>query len=94
MQSLTRPQSYGDVMNMTDEDKQAIERFACAGGTGRDFTERRAAAVDAHRRYLHTKRHDWNLHMKFMSEVDTPCPDYGLRAMYRADLRKMAEDKS
>lgn len=68
---------------MTDDDKRAIEKFAQHGGSGLV----RQDAINAHRRYLRdTKKRDWNIHMKFMSEIDTPCPDYSLRAMYRKQL--------
>lgn len=71
-------------MNMADDDMKAIEKYAVARKPADDL---RAAAITAHRRYLRdTKRYDWNIHMKFMSEVDSPCPDYTLRAMYRKQL--------
>lgn len=73
---------------MTDEDKKAIERFARAHANNPRHGELREAAIEAHRRYLgeRSRHREWNLHMKFMSEVDTPVPDYALRAMYRKQL--------
>ena len=70
---------------MTDEDKAAIELYA---RTGARHDEIRARAIKAFRCYLLSSgpKAEWNLHMKFMSEVDTPCPDYSLRAMYRKQL--------
>ena len=77
---------------MTDEDRLAIERYARAHYTNPRIEEMRQAAVDAHRRNLRTpsERSNWNIHMRFMSEVDTPCPDYVLRASLRKQLLERA----
>lgn len=32
---------------------------------------------------------DSNVYVRFMSEMDNPCPDYGLRAMYREQIVKI-----
>ena len=77
---------------MTDEDKKAIERYARAHYTNPRIEEMRQAAIEAHRRNLRdpksgeNPREGWNSHMRFMSEVDTPVPDYVLRATYRKQL--------
>ena len=69
---------------MTDEDKQTIEVYA---RTGARHDEIRARAIKAYRRCLSsTPKAEWDIHMKFMSEVDTPVPDYTLRATYRKQL--------
>ena len=74
-------------MVMSKDDESAIERFARAHYTNPRIDGMRERAILAYRRYLRdTKQRDWNLHMKLMSEVDTPCPDYSLRAMYRKQL--------
>ena len=75
------------MMAMDREDEASIERYARAHYTNPRIDQMRNDAIVAHRRYLReTKQRDWNLHMKFMSEVDTPVPDYSLRAMYRKQL--------
>lgn len=70
---------------MTDEDKLVIERYARAYYANPRIEEMRQAAIEVHRRNLTTP---WgrDIHMLFMSEVDTPCPDYVLRAKYRKQL--------
>lgn len=72
-------------MRMERADMIAIEKFA----TGHLADERPAllkAAIEAHRKYIAVPATEWNAHMNFMSEVDNPCPDYGLRARYRKEL--------
>ena len=72
---------------MSGEDRRAIERYAAAGVHDPSIDMFRTAAVEAFRRYLRdTPKARWNVHMKFMSEIDTKAPDYGLRAMYRRQL--------
>ena len=68
-------------MEMSEEDKRIIERYARTGRVAL-----RAAAKDAHRRYLHVPRDEWNMHMKFMGEVDNQSPDYVHRHLYRRQL--------
>lgn len=77
-------------MQMPDADKRVIERFAATKAVGSEDALR-MAAINIFRRYVrHTPQAKWNLHMKFMSEVDSKCPDYGLRAIYRKQLIEQA----
>ena len=77
---------------MTDDEKHIIERYARAHYANPRIEEMRQAAIEVHRRHLRTPkdgsnpREGWNIHMRFMSEVDTPVPDYVLRATYRKQL--------
>lgn len=48
----------------------------------------REEAIKRHRIFVHKQgqrpdRNKWPVEQKFMSEVDTPCPDLTLRARYR-----------
>lgn len=66
---------------MHDYEKRLIEAYALGNNEFRD------AAIDAHRRECRaTNQARGTPHMDFMSEVDNPCPDLGLRARYRSAL--------
>ena len=51
----------------------------------------REQAIKIHRIFVQKQgrvpdRNKWPIEHKFMSEVDTPCPDLMLRAMYRKEV--------
>lgn len=61
------------------------EELAAIGDLARGMTGTLGHAIAAYRRVLKThgtRRRD--PHFNFMSEVDNPCPDLGLRAHYRS----------
>ena len=77
---------------MTEDEKRTIETFARQGALfdQRDILREKSVAI--FRQYLrHTPKKDWGPHMKFMSEIDSPCPDYGLRRLYRDQLKALAD---
>ncbi len=51
-----------------------------------DYEDDRRRAVEAHRRVLREKGYLQSQEGKFMSEIDSPCPDLLLRSMYRKAL--------
>lgn len=66
-------------MNATEKD--LIRRFAAGDRSLRD------EAIAIHRREISkTGKARGTPEMDFMAEVDHPCPDYRLRAMYRTKL--------
>ncbi len=75
------------VMRYTDEEREAVE--ACAIGIDAFV---RVAAVAAHRalnaRVIKQRGRlpYGDPHFEFMREIDTPCPDYSLRAALRAKV--------
>lgn len=74
-------------MQMRTIDKRAIEQYARAAPEDPDIDLLRKGAREVFLFYLEREpRERWNAHMKFMSEVDSPAPDYGLRAHYRQQL--------
>ncbi|MGY3582482.1 hypothetical protein ACVIGB_000593 [Bradyrhizobium sp. USDA 4341] len=79
----------------TDEEIAAITTYANSSveKDGKDYTNAaRDAAVEAHRALLTRVRLSRgelpykDLHFEFMREVDTPVPDYGLKATYRKQI--------
>ena len=76
-----------DADDLTDGEKQVIE--ACAMG----HVESRGEAIEIYRKYL--GKVAWahrSLHMRFMSEIDTPVPDLALKADLRDRLIKGRPD--
>lgn len=66
---------------MTFDEKNIIRRFAAGDNSLRDVS------IEIHRRECRrTKQARGTPEMDFMAEVDNPCPDYGLMAMYRKKL--------
>lgn len=66
------------VTDMNSVEKEVIRRLADGNESAR------TAAIEIYRRYiLHLGSYNSTPEMNFMSEVDTPCPDLRLRAMYR-----------
>lgn len=68
-------------------DEPYIERFnklavQLAGGDSNS----RELAIEVYRNILRQRGSGPSPAMKFMSEVDNPCPDFGLRGMYRKSL--------
>jgi hypothetical protein len=49
----------------------------------------RTQAIDIYRRHIGTLGCRGTPEMQFMSEVDNPCPDIGLRASYRKTLLEL-----
>lgn len=75
------------VLKMDEADRRAIERLAASSSQRTsDYMTIRATAVAAFYKYIRLPKKHWNNHMFFMSEIESPCPDYGLRARYRADV--------
>jgi hypothetical protein len=74
---------------LTDEEKRVIEEFASYRGADAHGHKLRADALAIYRKYCHPQTFEdaWGDHMAFMSEMDSPCPDYGLRSILRARLR-------
>lgn len=66
--------------SMPPEDAEVIRLFAAG------HIHLRSEAIIIHRRYIATLGVRGSAEMRFMAEVDTPCPDLGLRARYRRDL--------
>lgn len=64
-------------MGMTEADRRAIAAYAAGDAGNRD------EAIAAYRRNLGTVGPRGDDFMGFMSEVDTPVPDYLLRRQYR-----------
>lgn len=46
----------------------------------------RETCIEMYRQILRARGNTRSPAMKFMSEVDNPCPDFGLRGMYRKTL--------
>lgn len=73
---------------LTESDRNTVKKFA----EGHDCA--REAAIHIFYHFLNQitdakqniDREDWPIEMKFMSEVDSPCPDYILKSMYRKQL--------
>jgi hypothetical protein len=66
---------------MQAHDKVVIERFAKGDGAARKY------AIEAYRRSLTEDGIQPKCpHQRFMSEIDNPCPDLGLRASFRRAL--------
>jgi hypothetical protein len=68
---------------LTPEEMKCIEGFAGGDKSLRD------KAIDIYRRHVRewvTGGKKGSPHLDFMSEVDSPCPDFGLRARYRFDV--------
>jgi hypothetical protein len=68
---------------MTKTEQNVIEKFAAGDKSLRD------TAIMVYHKYVR----EWalccrknNPYMDFMSEIDNPCPDLGLRAMYRRKI--------
>jgi hypothetical protein len=76
---------------LTDDEKRAIEALACAPQYDAPI---RAEAVAIFRRHIRTPQRQWNDHMRFMSEIDSEYPDYGLRAVYRNSVQIHAKARS
>lgn len=64
---------------MTPKDKRTIWAFANGNQS------LRAEAIGAYRKAL-VRRNVPSVYERFMMEVDNTCPDYGLRARYRAEV--------
>lgn len=81
-------------MSYTDEERLAITEYAWRPGPD---VALRDAAVAAHREMIIRTRHDGeelpytDICFRFMSEIDHPVPDLGLRATLR---QKVIEDTS
>lgn len=75
----------------TDDELRTIESLACASPA---TPAHREYAIDAHRALMARVRSSkarlpyGDMHFEFMREVDTPMPDLGLRATYRARIIK------
>ena len=68
---------------MTANEKDLIKRFALGDKSLRD------AAIAIHRKELQeTGKVRGTPEMDFMAEIDNPCPDLMLRAMYRKKLER------
>jgi hypothetical protein len=74
-------------MNMTPAHIKAIENFA-ANGPRETYARRAAAAVAAFHAYIDVPKAQWNDHMRFMSEADSPMPDLLLKHRYRHAVLK------
>lgn len=72
----------------SEDEISAIRAYAGHGGPGfrDDAIKAHHALMDRVRR-LKQKLPYGNLHFEFMREVDTPMPDLGLRATYRARIK-------
>jgi hypothetical protein len=62
---------------MTDKEKKIIRRFA------KGDKDLRSQALEIHRRNLQDLNSD---EQRFMSEIDSPCPDFLMRRYYREKL--------
>lgn len=75
---------------MLPADLKKIEDFAYAQFVGLSESSTiplREEALSVYRFFLGTLPKDkWNIHMKFMSEVDNRSPDLALRSQYRKQL--------
>lgn len=78
----TTPASPGAIMTVSES---ALIRFYADG-----HQHLHDSAVAIYRAYLPTLGRHGSPEMSFMSEVDTPVPDLGLRARYRAALKEAA----
>ena len=67
-------------------ERLVIEKFAAGEEDLRDEAIRLFHNVLARCRAKHLPLPRGDLHFEFMSEVDSPCPDFGLRASYRERL--------
>lgn len=79
------------MSEMTDDEKRAIESLACAPQYDAPIREE---AIAIFRRHIRTPQHQWNDHMRFMSEIDSKCPDYALRAVYRNSVQIHAKARA
>lgn len=70
---------------MTRNEERIIERYA----SGERWL--RAKALTIYWQSLETEGVVDTLHQRFMSEIDSPCPDYALRARYRQQLVDLRE---
>lgn len=72
-------------VDLTADEKEIIRRYA-----DKDWSVEEQA-IEIYRKYVPILgAHGKNMYMNFMSEVDTPVSDLGLRAMYR---KQVLEDK-
>lgn len=67
-------------------ERDVIERFAGGDETLREEAIRIFRNTLARCRTKHVPIPRGDLHFEFMSEIDSPSPDYGLRAQYRERL--------
>ena len=72
--------------DMTETEFQVIKAFSEGATRLRDY------AIQIHRAEIaRTGKVRNSPVMRFMAEVDNPCPDYGLRFMYRQELADATE---
>jgi len=66
---------------MTENEFQVIKAFSEGAGRLRDY------AIQIHRAQIKRSGQPRSSPaMRFMAEIDNPCPDLGLREMYRQEL--------
>jgi len=68
------------------DEKLLILEVAKGPGASSDYADSRDAAVTAHRRVQAEPGYLQTPEGRFMSELDSPCPDLALRAKYRSAL--------
>lgn len=71
---------------MNEIEKEIIRNFAFGDKTLRE------QSIAIFRKYLTDKEID-SLEMKFMSEVDSVCPDLSLKYKYRQELVRLIKEK-
>lgn len=74
-------------------ERGVIERFATSEPELRDEAIRIHRNQIAWRRARGLPLPHGDIHFDFMSEIDNPCPDLILRAMYREKLRLIMQSK-
>lgn len=65
---------------MTDAEKLVIKQYALGDKDLKDL------CISIYRNNIGILGVRGSIEMKFMAEIDTSCPDYGLRARYRKEL--------
>lgn len=74
------------IYTMEEIDRDIIYRFAVGDNN------LRIKAIKIHRRYIPLLGVRGTLEQSFMSEVDTPMPDLGLRDVYRNQIKVIRRD--
>ena len=72
-------------------ERNVIERFAAGDQSLRGEALRAFRNALARCRYDGCRLPRGDLHFEFMSEVDSPCPDFLLRHSYRERLRNLTK---
>ena len=71
---------------MDGPERNTIKQFAAGDQSLREDALRIFHNTIAHCRVKKVPLPHGDVHFEFMSEIDSPCPDYGLRAMYRKQI--------